>query len=54
MGYKDENKKHVLGVNMPKAGYICPNCGDTKIQTKATFVVCPSCSKVVEGKDLKK
>ena len=52
MGYRDENVKHRQGVSMPTKGYICPKCKDDKIKTKASLVVCPSCKKVVEGKDL--
>lgn len=52
MGYKDENTKHRVGISAPQKGYTCPKCGDDKIKTKATFVICPSCKKTVEGKDL--
>jgi uncharacterized Zn finger protein (UPF0148 family) len=52
MGYKDENTKHRVGISAPQKGYTCPKCGEDKIKTKATFVVCPSCKKTVEGKDL--
>jgi predicted RNA-binding Zn-ribbon protein involved in translation (DUF1610 family) len=52
MGYKDENIKHRVGVLTPKKGFKCPKCGDDKIYTKASLVVCPSCKKIVEGKDL--
>lgn len=53
MGYKDENIKHRVGFTETKKGFICPKCGGDKIKTKATFVACPSCKKVIEGKDLK-
>lgn len=49
MGYKDENIKHRLGVNISKPKYICPYCKGG-IGVKATFVSCSTCKKVIDGK----
>lgn len=51
MGYKDENKKHRLGINLSLPRYRCPNCKEG-IETKATFVTCKKCKTVIDGGDL--
>lgn len=51
MGYKDENKKHRLGINFSSPKYKCPVCKEG-IKIKATFITCSGCKSVIEGDEL--
>lgn len=53
MGYRDENIRHKLGPAVAaNKKFVCPKCKERCIVTKATFIICSSCKKVVEGKDV--
>ena len=47
MGYKDENRKHALGIS-GKPKYKCPHCKTgLNIPKKMFVVVCSKCKKTI-------